>query len=193
MAMFEFICPRCHRACTVGPLGTCQNILDSGRACDFEFAIEMEDGNRTYKVKYLKHTNPPAGMPADGAYSWVANSGEYAINQQHLLMSDSLYLDPKNNYLFLWATPSGAQPIAKVIYADQGTVQSASGVIMPLNSKPQNLHHHYGNHEPYFQKISESSNLRVELRQGGSGEYRVYEGNTLIYTYDPVAQSGRQI
>ena len=138
-----------------------------------------------------KHTTS-VGSGATGTYSWVDASGTYPFCQQAVMEQGSLHLDASSNYLFLWTTPSGDGPLATVLYGSAGSITTASGVVMPLNSKPQNLHHFYDNYQPYFQPIAEGTGLEIQAPDGRHPDYQVYRSGALIYSYDPVTKTARR-
>jgi len=106
--------------------------------------------------KVNKHTNLPAGV-MDSDYSWVEDSGKYLVYQLDVAKLGSVHLDTERNYLFLWRAPEGPTSIAKLLYAQDCQVQGVSGVVMPLNSKLQNMHIHFNNYEDHFVQIAPES------------------------------------
>ncbi len=57
---------------------------------------------------------------------------------------------------------------------------------MPLNSKPQNLHHFYSNHESQFVHIADGPDLVVEQPcDDHPDEFHVLKDETVIYKYNP--------
>src|SRR5688500_12330733 len=114
MPLFEYICPRCGKQTVLDPDGACQNAFKDG-VCGWEFPLKFGSGNSLVRSKMEKHTTPrPEGQTA--AYSWVDDTGKYVMYQLDAAKNGSVCLDPKNNYLFLWSTPSGSNEIGKVLY-----------------------------------------------------------------------------
>jgi hypothetical protein len=197
MALLQVICPQCQRRTLVRANGQCANVVKGGSACGFALPIFYGSGNGKYREKYEKHTTPPAsGVSYSDPYSWTFASGDYAHFQEFVIASGSVHLDPRYNYLFLWTTPREDTPVANVFYGNSGTVVSATGVMLPLNSKPQNYHHFYSNYEPHFQPVADGDGLIIEPPTSGRPLYTVYrdEGGVRkkLSTYDPIAQSGQK-
>jgi hypothetical protein len=195
--LFQVTCPNCHKPTLLGPNGQCLNVLKSGTRCGYSLPIVYLDGNSKYRDKYEKHTTAPPSEVTSGVYSWAFASGDYAQHQEFVMESGSVNLDPASNYLFLWTTPSDTAPVAKVLYASSGSVVAASGVLMPLNSKPQHYHHFYSNYEPHFQHVADGPGLIIEAPNNSHTDFRLYRDERkhekLFFTYDPVARSGQKI
>jgi hypothetical protein len=70
---------------------------------------------------------------------------------------------------------------------------------MPLNSKPQNYHPFYSNYEPHFQHVADGPRLMIEAPTAAHPDFRLYRDErkrkpeNLLFTYDPIAQSGQRI
>jgi len=172
------------------------NVVKGGM-CGFALPIQYGDGNSKYRDKYEKHTTAPVSGTVSGVRSWTFASGDYAQFQEFVMESGSVHLDPTSNYLFLWTTPRGPDLVASVFYGSSGSVAAATGVLMPLNSKPQDYHHFYSNYEPRFQHVADGPGLIIETPDTTRPDFRVYRDerkpDKLLFTYDPVAQSGQRI
>jgi hypothetical protein len=161
--LFQVNCPRCQKPTLLGATGQCLNVLTGGTICGYALPIQYRDGNAKYRDKYEKHTTPPASWAmTNGIHSWAFASGDYSQFQEFVMESGSVHLDPASNYLFLWSTPRDSDPVASVFYGRSGCVVSASGALMPLNSKPQNYHHFYSDYEPHFQHVADGPGLIIE-------------------------------
>jgi hypothetical protein len=188
MALLQFLCPRCRNPVALDHSGRCSTVFKGGTQCEFSLPIRYEDGNSKFRDKLEKHTTPPDSGDTGtftGQYSWVDHSGTYPFCQQNVLDQGSLHLDQNSNYLFLWSTPGGSGPLANVYYGSAGTVGPASGVVMPLNSKPQNLHHFYDNYQPQFKHVADGPGLAIQTPDATHTTFRVLKSGTLIYEYDP--------
>jgi len=189
MPLFQYKCPSCNQNSLIDPQGQCQARLKNGSICAYKLPFNYRDGNRVFRKKMCKHTSAPPGSLFTGIWSWTSSSGAYEEHQEITEASGSVQLDPLNNYLFLWCTPSGDNTIAKVMYGDTGTVTNASGVIMPLNSQLSNLHHFYGNWMNHFQSIADGPGIILEQPNDlHPEEYHVLENGKLIYKYNPVTK-----
>jgi hypothetical protein len=189
MALFRMNCPGCQRPSLLGPGAVCQNRLRSGKICGYWLTIKYEDGTTKYQDKMEKHTQSPTILKGNDIYSWVADSGTYTFCQQNVMEQGSVHLDTLYNYLFLWATPSGNYPLATVMYGAAGTIGWASGVVMPLNSKIQNLHHFYDNYQSHFKLVTDGPALEIEAPTASQPLYSVHSSGSLIYTYDPATKT----
>lgn len=198
MPFFRVNCPHCQRPTLLGANGQRLNVLNDGTTCSYAMPIQYGHGNAKYRCKYEKHTTPPKfGAMTSGIHSWTFASGDYSQFQEFVMESGSVHLDPANNYQFLWTTPRGADPVASVFYASNGSVVSATGVLMRLNSKPQNYHHFYSNYEAHFQHVADGPGLIIEAPTAAHPDFRLYRDErkpeNLLFTYDPIAQSGQRI
>jgi hypothetical protein len=114
----------------------------------------------------------------------VDDSGVYPIYQLEAARSESVHLNPEEGYLFLFSAPSGANPIAKVMYATGTDVQSASGIVLPLNSQLQNMHIHFDNYRPCFVPVAEGTGLTIQQPNSAHPtEFHVISGSEVIFEY----------
>ena len=189
MALFEYRCPGCNSITLLDSDGACQNVFSDGRRCSSVFPLKFGSGNSKVRNKIGKHTTPPpSGYGGD--YSWVDDSGAYPVYQLDAARSESVHLDPADGYLFLFCAPSGAAPIAKVMYATGADVQSASGVVLPLNSQLQNMHVHFDNYRPHFIPVAEGTGLTIQQPNAAHPtEYHVISGSKVIFEYDFVSNT----
>lgn len=190
MPIFEYKCPNCRKLTLLDPTGACQNQLSDGRACGYTFPLNFGSGNSYVRRKWKKkHTCPPTGIyPKD--YSWVNDTGSYPFYQLEAARFGSVNLDPENNYLFLYHTPSGNNCFAKVQYASGLDVGMASGVVLPLNSKLQNMHHHFSNYKDCFISVINGTGLTITEPNGSHpDEYRIKSGDSIVYSYNSATKS----
>jgi hypothetical protein len=138
MIHFRGICPNCNKLSLVDVDTPCPNLLNNGRSCGYALTTSLAGGNRLFRKKQHKHTNPPT--PSSTAdHSWTT-SGLYDVHQTAALSSGLLGYDSVNNYFCLTLpVPSGE---AVVTYRT-GATSDAWYLTMPLNSKWPNLHLHY--------------------------------------------------
>jgi hypothetical protein len=193
MALFNYSCPKCGRFSLIDPQGSCQTILKNGSTCGYQLPFTYDLGNRKYREKVDKHTGPPPpSLPSEkiGTWSWVDKKENYSLYHEHTLVSGSVNLDPQNNYLFLWHTPSGSNAIAHVMYGDAGTVISASGVVSPLNSRIQNFHSHFSNWDQNWTPIAAGQNLIIEEpRPEHPDIYTVSLGGDTVAWFNPTKKT----
>ncbi len=189
MPLFSYRCPKCGRFSLIDPQGACQNKLGNGDTCGYHLAFKYDVGNRVYRSKVEKHTSPPPPVAA-GTWSWVDSKERYSLFHEMTLVSGSVNLDPDNNYLFLWHTPSGSGSIAHVMYADAGTITSCSGVVSPLNSKVQNIHSHFDNWNDAWTPIAAGQSLVIEEpRLEHPDTYTVTSDNETIAWFNPYTKT----
>jgi hypothetical protein len=136
-----------------------------------------------------KHTTPQSRL-MDSDYSWVDNTASYPLYQIDTAKSGSLHLDQKMNYLFLWQTPEGPNHFAKIIYANDCSVRGVSGVVLPLNSRLQNMHIHFSNYEGHFVQIAPQSDEIIiqEPNAAHPSEYWILSGQQAIFSWNPTTQ-----
>jgi hypothetical protein len=189
MPLFEYKCPSCGKTTLLDPLGECANILKSGQKCGFRFPLVAGSGNSKVREKMDKHTTPQSGL-MDSDYSWVDDKASYPLYQIDTAKSGSLHLDQKMNYLFLWQTPVGENHFAKIIYANDCLVSEVSGVVLPLNSKLQNMHIHFSNYESHFVEIAPQSDQIIiqEPNAVHPSEYWVLSAQQPIFSWNPTTQ-----
>src|ERR1700733_1352831 len=102
MIKFRGICPGCNKLSLIDVNTPCPNILGNGKICGFALTTELASGNRVFREKHEKHTNPPP-PGASGDHSWTS-SGNYGLHQTAALASGNLCYDTTNNY-FCLSTP----------------------------------------------------------------------------------------
>lgn len=189
MPLFEYRCPYCGKSTLLDPLGECTNLLNSGQKCGYRFPLVDGSGNSRVRQKLEKHTTPQSGLMKSD-YSWVDDKAAYPLYQIDTAKSGSLHLDQKANYLFLWQTPVGENYFAKIIYANDCSVSGVSGVVLPLNSKLQNMHVHFSNYEDHFVQIAPQADdiIVQEPNLAHPSEYWVLSGNQPIFSWNPNTQ-----
>jgi len=183
MPLLSYGCPRCNRMTLIDPQGKCQNMLSNGQVCGYQIPLSYDLANRTLKSKWDKHSGPP-GFELEQTLSWVENIDSYGSHRIDVLQNGTVTLRPDIPYLFLWHAPFGSFPIASVQYATAGTVTQANGIIMPLNSKLQLLHHHYGTWRSDWEVIGYGSNLIIEEpNQAHPGDYLITKPDGSEYRF----------
>jgi hypothetical protein len=189
MPLFEYKCPSCGKTTLLDPHGECTNVLTKGRNCGYRFPLVDGRGNAKVREKMDKHTRPQSGL-MDSDYSWVEDKASYPLYQIDTAKSGSLHLDQKMNYLFLWQTPVGPNHFAKIIYANDCSVSGVSGVVLPLNSKLQNMHIHFSNYEGHFVEIAQQSDEIIiqDPNAAHPSEYWVSSGHQPIFSWNPTTQ-----
>ena len=189
MPLFSYKCPKCHGFSLVDPFGKCLNVLRSGSICGYQMPFSYDLANRKLRARWDKHSRPP-NLPVNSDYSWVIGSEAYENDRVAICTHGSVSLNPNNGYLFLWHAPYGTSSIASVLYATAGTVTQANGIIMPLNSSIQNLHHHYGNWSDNWQVIGAGSDLVIEQPcNEHPHEYRVLGSEGWEYCFNPTTSA----
>jgi len=189
MPLFEYRCPSCNRTTLLDPNGSCANELNNGQKCGFQFPLVSGVANAKVRAKMDKHTTPQSGL-MDSDYSWIDDSGMYPLYQIDVAKSGSLHLDLKMNYLFLWQAPEGENHFAKIIYANDCSVSGVSGVVLPLNSKLQNMHIHFSNYQEHFVEIAPQSDDIViqEPNAAHPSDYWVLSAHNPIFSWNPTTQ-----
>lgn len=185
MPLLRYRCPKCNGLFLVDPFGKCQNISRSGNICGYQMPFSYDLANRKLRAKWDKHSRPPY-LPAISNHSWVNGTEAYRNDRMAICTHGTVSLNPDNGYLFLWHAPYGTSSIASVLYATAGTVVQANGIIMPVNSNLQNLHHHYGNWIKSWEVIGAGSNLVIEQPcDEHPQEYCVYGPEGWEYRFNP--------
>jgi hypothetical protein len=186
MIHFRGICPGCNRLSLVDVKTVCPNILGNGSVCGFALTTELVSGNRLFRKKEAKHTNPPSpGTCAE--HSWTS-SGLYGLHQTAALASGNLCYDPINNYFCLSAPLASGE--AKVFYQQNGTTENAWRITMPLNSRWPNLHLHYRQSDSGLIPIASGDFVVSSSGMLISGveqkAYSVWQGGQILAVHDPV-------
>ena len=190
--LYQLACPQCCRPTTLGIDGCCANALKDGGTCGYSFTwLDAATRNATQQKKEIKHSSPPATIPPGDDVSWCPSVTDYRQLQKACALTGSLYFDPAWSYLFLWDTPSGASPFGTLLYAHDCTFTDVSGVKLPLNSNPNDLHVHFDNYRPHFIKIADyGPNLAIKFPSyDGGNEFKILSGGQPVFTWNP-ATSG---
>lgn len=145
--LYKIKCPHCNKSTTLDIYGACTNQLNNGAVCSYSFTWSDETAlNSKQRKKRDKHSSPPL-FPSTADCSWCLNKTDFMLDRQCVALSGQIMLDPVNNYLCLWDARDNGNPIAKLFTVNDDKIHDVNGIKMPLNSKPNNLHHHYSNLE----------------------------------------------
>jgi hypothetical protein len=186
--LYQLQCPRCNRPTTLSLTGTCINRLKNRESCGYSFTwIDPETRNSTQREKEVKHSSPPSVYPVNDTVSWCDGPVTYQKYQTGIALTGSIHFDSKWNYLFLWDTPNGSAPVGTMLYASGCEFYDVSGVKMPLNSKPNNLHIHFDNYQSHLIKVCDySSDLTIQFPSfGNSSEFNILSSGNSIFTFNP--------
>jgi hypothetical protein len=187
MIHFRGLCPGCNKLSLIDVKTPCPNTLSNGCVCGFALTTEVASGNRLFRKKEGKHTNPPP-PGASGDHSWTG-SGLYALHQTAALASGTLCYDPINNYFCLSSPLASGE--ARVFYQQSGTTEDAWQINLPLNSKWPNLHLHYRQSDSGLIPIASGDFVVASSGILVSGveqkAYSIWQGQQVVAVYDPIA------
>lgn len=190
MPLFSYKCPQCNRVTLIDPRGKCLNKLGNGEICGYQLPFSYNLANRKLRTKWAKHSAPPE-IAGERTYSWTDGYEAYGYDRQTICTQGTVTLDPERDFLFLWHIPYETATIASVQYATAGTVASANGIIMPLNTRLQNLHHYYGNLSTGWETIGAGHDLVIEEPcDKHPSEYWVRGPDGLEYRFNPWVSKG---
>lgn len=193
MPLFSYKCPRCNQISLIDPFGQCINRLSNGSICGYQLPFSYDLTNRNLRTKWQKHSAPPP-VACNRDYSWVNSTEAYGYDRVAICTHGTVALNPNSDFLFLWHSPLESSTLASVQYATAGTVTSANGIIMPLNSKLQNLHHRYGNWFDAWKIVASGRDLIIEEPcNKHPHEYRVNGPDGWEYRFRPDAYGSYSI
>ena len=136
-------CPGCGQISDLSYGTACQNWLRKKmRPCGYRLPMEVSELNSMMSGKDDKHRNLPTG-DFDGLISIFSDSQAFLNYRVAAARSGDIYLDPKGDgagWFNAFLTPSGALPFSPVYSGNLNNWFLASGIQMPLNPKPHELH-----------------------------------------------------
>jgi hypothetical protein len=172
--------------------GACINRLKRGSFCGYSFTwFDLKTRNSNQQNKEVKHSSPPSIFPVKDTVSWCDSPLAYQKFQTAVALSGSIHLNPTLNYLFLWDTPKGADPVGTILYPHDCAFYDVSGVKMPLNSKPNDLHIHFDNYQSNFLKVCDyGPHLTIQFPSYcNSSEFHILSAGKSIFTFNPLTSS----
>ena len=187
--LYQLQCPKCCKPTTLSLTGTCINRLKNGAFCGYCFTwLDPNSRNSTQQNKEIKHTSPPSIFPVKDTVSWCDSPVTYQTYQTGVALSGSIHLDPSWNYLFLWDMPKSSDPVGTMLYSHDCTFYDVSGVKMPLNSKPNDLHIHFDNYQSNFLKVCDyGPDLTIQFPSyNNSSEFHILSAGQSIFTFNPL-------